>query len=98
MPSAKPMILEAIGEALPVFEERLTAFGRFQIRWSPPVPAKFLESFGSFIEPGDYKISGQLKFQACSAKICEPPQAIDFELPIKIETAIPPASRNRTKQ
>jgi AhpC/TSA family/Disulphide bond corrector protein DsbC len=98
LPSAKPMMLAAIGEALPVFEDQLTAFGKLQIRWSPPVPVKFLESFGSFIEPGDYKISGQLKFQACSAKTCEPPQAIDFELRIKIETPIPPASRDRTKQ
>jgi hypothetical protein len=98
LPAAKPMILQALSETLPVFEGKLTAFGRLQIRWSPPARVKFLESFGSFIEPGNYKISGQLKFQACSATTCEPPQAIDFELPIKIEEAIAPASGDRTKQ
>jgi hypothetical protein len=98
LPAAKPMMLEALDETLPVFEGTLTAFGRLQIRWSPPAPAKFLESFGEFIKPGDYRISGQLKFQPCSAKICELPQAIDFELPMKIEAAIPPASRDRSKR
>jgi AhpC/TSA family/Disulphide bond corrector protein DsbC len=97
LPAVKLMMLEALGETLPVFEGKLTAFGSLQIRWSPPAPVKFLEAFGAFIKPGDYKISGQLRFQACSAKICEPPQAIDFELPMKIEAPIPPASRNRSE-
>jgi Disulphide bond corrector protein DsbC/AhpC/TSA family len=97
-PAATPMTLAALGETLPVFEGKLTAFGRLQIRWSPPAPSKFLESFGSFIQPGEYKISGQLRFQACSAEICEPPQAINFELPIKIEAAVPPASGYLSKR
>jgi hypothetical protein len=98
LPAAEPMIFEGTGETLPVFRGKFSAFGRLQIRWSPPAPVKFLESFGSFISPGDYKISGEFKFQACNADICDPPQTIHFELPIKIEAGVPAVPRERTNK
>jgi hypothetical protein len=47
------------------------------------MPVKFMEPFGKTIPPGPYKIGGTLRFQACSDTVCEPPQAIKFELPFR---------------
>ena len=96
LPPAKPMMLKALGETLPVFEGEVRAIGKLGIKWSPPVPVKFLEALGKWIEPGDYKIAGQFRFQPCSETVCEPPQAINFELPLRLETGIPPAPKKRT--
>jgi hypothetical protein len=93
LPPPTPMVFEALGETLPVYSERLKALGKVHIRWSPPMPVKFLEALGERIEPGSYKLQGALKFQACSAELCEPPQSISFELPLTIEGGIPPAPK-----
>jgi hypothetical protein len=93
LPAARPMLLKALGETLPVYGGELRAVGKLGIKWSPPVPAKFLEAFGKMIEPGPYKIGGTLRFQACSDDVCETPQAIKFELPLLVETGIPPAPK-----
>ena len=34
---------------------------------------------------GDYSIPGTLNFQRCNDSMCEPPQSVHFELPIKID-------------
>ena len=96
LPPAKPMMLKALGETLSVFEGEVRAIGKLGIKWSPPVRVKFLEAIGKWIEPGDYKIAGQFRFQPCSETACEPPQAIDFELPLRIEagTPAPPKKTN----
>jgi hypothetical protein len=93
LPAPTPMELKALGETLPVYTDRLKALGKVHIRWSPPMPAKFLEGLGERIEPGPYKLQGVLKFQACSDDICEPPESISFELPLTIEAGIPPAPK-----
>jgi hypothetical protein len=93
LPAAKPMRLEALGETLPVYEGEVRATGRLGIKWSPPMPAKFLEPFGKPIAPGRYKIAGTLRFQACSDSVCEPPQAMKFELPLELEAGIPPTPK-----
>jgi hypothetical protein len=93
LPAAKPMLLEALGETLPVYEGEVRATGRLGIKWSPPMPAKFMEPFGKAIAPGPYKIAGTLRFQACSDTVCEPPRAIRFELPLELEAGVPPAPR-----
>jgi hypothetical protein len=93
LPAARPMLLKALGETLPVYGGELRALGKLGIKWSPPVPAKFLEAFGKRIEPGPYKVAGTLRFQACSDDVCETPQAIKFELPLTVETGIPPAPK-----
>jgi hypothetical protein len=93
LPAAKPMLLKALGETLPVYEGEVSATGRLGIKWSPPMPAKFLEAFGKTIAPGQYKIAGKLRFQACSDTVCEPPQEIGFELPLELEAGVPPAPK-----
>jgi hypothetical protein len=93
LPAAKPMLLKALDETLPVYTGEVRAVGKLGIKWSPPGPAKFLEPFGKLIEPGPYKIAGTFRFQACSDDICETPQAIKFELPLTVEAGIPPAPK-----
>ena len=92
-PSAKPMLLKALGETLPVYEGEMRAIGKLGIRWSPPLPAKFLEPLGERIEPGLHHVDGIFRFQACSDETCEMPQAIGFQLPLVIESGIPPVVR-----
>jgi hypothetical protein len=92
-PVAEPMTLEALGETLPVYSRTVRALGKLGVRWSPPMPAKFLEPLGKRIEPGPHMIDGLLRFQACSTSICEPPQSIEFELPLTIEPGVPPAKK-----
>jgi hypothetical protein len=89
MPPAKPVLLEALGETLPVYEGEIRALGKLAIKWSPPMPAKFLEALGRPIEPGLHQIDGMFRFQACSERVCEAPQTVRFKLPLTIEAGIP---------
>jgi len=92
-PPAKPVMLKALGETLPVYEGEFRALGKLGIKWSPPPEVKFLgDSLGKRIEPGPYKLIGTLRFQACSDEVCEPPQAIRFELPLTLEADVPTAA------
>jgi hypothetical protein len=93
MPPAKPILLKALGETLRVYDGTIRAIGKLGIKWSPPMPAKFLETLGQRIEPGMYKIDGTFRFQACSDEVCEIPQAVRFQLPLKIEAGIPAAPK-----
>jgi hypothetical protein len=93
MPSAKPVLLKALNETLPVYEGEIRAIGKLGIRWSPPMPAKFLEALGKRIEPGLHQVEGTFRFQACSDEVCEMPQTIRFELPLTIEAGIPAAPK-----
>ena len=89
MPPAKPVLLDALGETLPVYEGVIQARGRLGIKWSPPIPAKFLESLGAPIEPGLHHIEGAFRFQACNDRACEAPQTVGFQLPLTIQRGIP---------
>ena len=93
LPRPTPMSLSAVGETLPVYHGALQAHGTIRIKWSPPMPLAFMEALGSRIGPGEYTISGTLRFQACSQQVCEPPQAITFALPLRIEAGIPPTPK-----
>jgi peroxiredoxin len=93
LPSPRPLLLKALGETLPVYSEGLKAHGKVSIKWSPPAPAPFFKGLGDKIEPGLYEIAGTLRFQACSDKICEPPRAITFTLPLTIEKGLRPAPK-----
>lgn len=88
MPTARPLLLKALGETLPVYEGKISAVGTLGIKWSPPAPIKFMEALGKRIEPGQYQIEGVLRFQACSDTVCEPPQTLRFQLPITIEAQV----------
>jgi hypothetical protein len=89
MPPAKPVLLRALDETLPVYQGEIRALGKLGIRWSPPSPAKFLEPLGPPIEPGLHHIDGLFRFQACSDQVCEAPQTVRFQLPLTIEAGIP---------
>jgi peroxiredoxin len=93
MPLAKPLLLKALGETLPVYEAEIHATGKLGIKWSPPTPARFLEPLGKRIEPGLHHVDGILRFQACRDDVCEMPQTVKFQLPIRIEAGIPPAPK-----
>lgn len=93
LPASEPLLLQALGETLPVYGGKFKAHGKIGIKWSPPMPAPFLLALGKTIEPGLYEIAGTLRFQACSEDVCEPPQAIKFALPLTIEAGIPPAPK-----
>jgi peroxiredoxin len=93
LPAAQPLSLKALGETLPVYSKGFRALGKIGIKWSPPMPAPFLKGLGEKIEPGVYQIAGTLRFQGCSDKVCEPPQAIKFELPLTIEAGIGPVPK-----
>ena len=93
MPPPKPLLLKALGETLPVYADRVQAMGKVGIKWSPPMPAPFLLALGKPIAPGSHKISGTLRFQACSDTVCEPPEEIHFDLPLTIEKGTPPAPK-----
>jgi hypothetical protein len=93
LPTPRTKLLPALSEMLPVYEDRVQALGKLGIRWSPPMPAPFLEPLAKMIEPGDHKISGVLRFQACSETVCEPPDEVRFELPLTIEKGVPAAPK-----
>jgi hypothetical protein len=92
MPPAKPLLLKALGETLPVYEKEVRAIGKLGIRWSPPLPAKFLEPLGKRIEPGLHQVDGIFRYQACNDESCEMPQTIKFQLPLTIVSGIPPVA------
>lgn len=92
-PPAQSMTFEALGETLPVYSGTVRATGKLGVRWSPPMPAKFLAPLGKRIEPGPHMIDGLLRFQTCSDSVCEPPESIRFELPLTIEAGVPPAPK-----
>jgi DsbC/DsbD-like thiol-disulfide interchange protein len=94
LPEPRPVKLEALGETLPVYESSVTAHGKLGIRWSPPMPAPFLK--GEMIKPGPYEIKGTLRFQACSDTVCEPPQTIEFSLPLTVDGYVPPAPKPKS--
>ena len=93
LPAPHPLLLKALGETLPVYAAEFKAYGKVGIKWSPPMPARFLEPLGSRIEPGLYQIGGTLRFQACSDQVCEAPQSVKFDLPLTIEAGIPPVPK-----
>ncbi len=98
MPPAKSALLKALGETLPVYEDEIRAVGKLAIRWSPPIPAKFLEPLGPPIEPGLHHIDGIFRFQACSDEVCEVPQTARFQLPLTIEGGIPAPPRKPSQE
>ncbi|MGH7841734.1 MAG: protein-disulfide reductase DsbD domain-containing protein, partial [Candidatus Binataceae bacterium] len=93
LPAPQQMHLKALNETLPVYSGEVRAVGKVGIKWSPPMPAKFLEPLGDLIKPGSYSIRGTLRFQACSDTVCESPQAITFDLPLTITPRVPPAPK-----
>ena len=88
------MLLKALGETLPVYEGEIRATGRLGIKWSPPMPAKFMEPFGKTIDRGTVQNRRHVTLPGLQRRpSAKPPQAIKFELPLSLK----PESRRRRK-
>ena len=83
LPAPRPVLLEALGETLPVYASGFTAHGKLGIKWTPPMPAPFMK--GEKMDPGPYEIKGTLRFQACSDTVCEAAAGDGIHLPLTIE-------------
>lgn len=86
-PDAEPMRLDALDETLPVLDGDFVIRGRIRLRWSPPKsPFAELADFvaSQAIAPGDYRLTGTVRYQACSDTECFAPQSVRFELPLEI--------------
>jgi hypothetical protein len=92
-PPPTPLLLAAVGETLPVYTGEIEALGTLRVKWSPPMPAPFLEALGARMDPGRYMLNGVLRFQACRDELCATPQAVAFTVPLQIEAGIPPAPK-----
>jgi len=74
-PPAQAIRFEALGETLPVYSGSFTAMGRVLLKFP--------------LQPADYTLAGTLDMQQCSATVCEAPQIIRFQLPIKVMPTVP---------
>ena len=94
MPAPVQIDFASTGESLPVHEGRVRIAGRARLRWSPP-PSMFggLEEAVSrrAIAPGDYRLRGALRYQACSDVVCLEPRVERFEVAIVVEANVAPA-------
>ena len=88
MPAPEWLEFASTGESLPVHERRVRISGRARLRWSPP-PSMFAgleEVVGRrAIVPGEYRLQGALRYQACNEAVCLEPRVERFELPIVVE-------------
>lgn len=73
-PKANPVKLASLNESLPVYDGKFSVSGRLLTR--------------QLVKPGSYQLRGTLRFQSCSDQVCNPPQALSFNLPLTIETQV----------
>jgi DsbC/DsbD-like thiol-disulfide interchange protein len=78
LPKPTPLRFEILNQTYPVYTGNFRALGNLVL--NPK------------IKPGDYSLPGTFNFQLCNDSICKPPQAVRFELPIKIDPSAPSAS------
>lgn len=71
LPPAQPMHIAALGETLPVYSGSFRGSGLLLLKFP--------------LDAGPITLSGQVRFQQCSDTICEPPEALRFELPLTLE-------------
>jgi DsbC/DsbD-like thiol-disulfide interchange protein len=71
LPKPTPLHFELLNQTYPVYTGSVKAVGDIVLKQK--------------IKPGDYSIPGTLNFQRCNDSMCEPPQSVHFELPIKID-------------
>jgi len=70
-PTATPIDFKLLGETLAAYSQTVRANGRIVLK--------------AGLKPGEYKLRGVLRFQECSEEVCNLPQRITFELPIKVD-------------
>jgi hypothetical protein len=79
LPEAQPMDFVALGETLPVYGGSFQGLGSLLLKFP--------------IEAGRISLSGRLRFQQCSATVCEAPESVSFELPLLIEPFMVPTPK-----
>jgi len=93
MPRPVDIEFASTGESLPAHEGRVRISGRARLRWSPP-PSMFggLEEAVKrrAITPGEYRLRGALRYQACSDMVCLEPRVERFEVAIVVEANVAP--------
>jgi hypothetical protein len=89
----EPVLLDfaTTGESLPVYEGHVRITGRVRLRWSPP-PSMFAGLEDAVrrraITPGEYRLQGSLRYQACNDIVCLEPRTERFELTIVVEANV----------
>jgi DsbC/DsbD-like thiol-disulfide interchange protein len=71
LPKPTPLRFEILNQTYPVYTGSFKALGNLVLNQK--------------IKPGDYSIPGTFNFQLCNDSMCKPPQAVHFEVPIKID-------------
>ena len=71
LPKPTPLRFEILNQTYPVYTGKFKAVGDIVLNQR--------------IKPGNYSIPGIFNFQLCNDSMCKPPQAVRFELPIKID-------------
>lgn len=73
-PEAKLVRLASLNESLPVYDGKFSVNGRLLTR--------------QLVRPASYQLKGTLRFQTCNDQVCNPPEALNFNLPLTIETQV----------
>jgi Disulphide bond corrector protein DsbC/AhpC/TSA family len=73
-PPSTPIKFEALGQTLPVYSGSFKAVGDILLKQQ--------------LKPGDYRLTGTIKFQECNDTECKIPQSVPFALPLKIEPMV----------
>lgn len=70
-PPAESIRLAVLGETLPVHSGSFHAIGSVLLKFP--------------LDAGPITLAGRVRFQPCSATVCEPPETLPFELPLTLE-------------
>jgi hypothetical protein len=71
LPPAAPMQVKFLEETVPVHSGSFQSLGSLLLKFP--------------LDAGKIMLSGRVSFQQCSDTVCEPPEAIAFELPLTLE-------------
>ncbi len=71
LPPAAPMRVNFLEETVPVYSGSFQGLGSLLLKFP--------------LDAGKIMLSGRVSFQQCSETVCEPPEAIEFELPLILE-------------
>jgi hypothetical protein len=71
LPQAQPLEFPLLGETLPVYEGQFQGLGTVLLKFP--------------LDAGPTVLAGEVRFQQCSATVCEPPETIPFEIAMTLE-------------
>ncbi len=94
-PVTRSMDFAALGEALPVYENRFRVTGRVRLRWSPPftrfTPAAVHATVRRLaMPPGPRLVPAEVRYQACTAIDCRAPSTVKLDVPLTVLATPPP--------